>query len=74
MQNKTIHKILTDEDTLDIAQAAEASLQNSIRKEKKKKPQTREKAFSHYMEHKYREQQQEALRQSLAKVWNKPKT
>ena len=71
MQEKTIQKILNDEETLDLVKAAEAILDDKKREEKRNRPRVKKTALQ-----KWREKQKaadEAFRQRVAKVWNKNK-
>lgn len=71
MHPKQIRKVLEDDDTFDVAKAAEAVLEDARIREKKSKPRKRANSIIAYQKLKAREQEQEAFRQRLADAWNK---
>jgi hypothetical protein len=71
MHPKQIRKVLDDEETFDVAQAAEAVIEDNRIREKKDKPKSREASLAAFQAHKARKQDDEAFRQSVAKAWKR---
>jgi hypothetical protein len=70
MQEKTIRKILDNDEDLNIEDMAKAILDEKKREEKKKKriPSTRNSIIA-WNKIKIKQREEEALRQRIAKVW-----
>jgi hypothetical protein len=72
MHLKTAKKILADEETIDIAETAEAILEEK-KHEKKKRPPSVARVLDSWNRKRARIKETEEIRQALAKVWNKRK-
>lgn len=71
MQRRTIQKILEDEDTLNLLEAAKAILEKNKYEEKHIHIPSRKRSLDAWQKIKAKRQEEEAFRQRLAKVWNK---
>jgi hypothetical protein len=71
MHPQTVRKVLTDEDTLDIAKTAEAVQHNILHR--KGKPTSRLNSARAHTAWLIRQHEKESFRQKLSKVWNKRK-
>lgn len=71
MKQKTIDKVLYDEENFDLMKAAEAILEDEKKKAKRNHIPNPAKALAAWMKHKARLKEEEAFRQQLAEAWKK---
>jgi hypothetical protein len=71
MNQKTIQKILENEETLDLLKAAEASLELEKRNSRKKHVPDTRRSLVAWERFKSRKIEEEKFRQRLKEVWNK---
>jgi hypothetical protein len=72
MQRRTARKILSDDETLDVAKMAEAIILEAAEAEKKKKhPHSVVKVLNAWNDKRARIKAQEEFRQAVAKAWKK---
>lgn len=73
MHPATVKKVLTDEETLDIAKTAEAVREDQRRRIKRDKPTSQANSLRAHILWLAREKNKEEFRQKLKGIWNKRK-
>ena len=73
MHPATVKRILADEDTLDVAQTAEAVQEDVRLRKHKDKPTSIANSIRAHMAWKARNKEKELFRQKLRDIWNKRK-
>jgi hypothetical protein len=73
MHPATVKKVLSNEETLDVAQTAEAVREDIRRRQKKDKPTSLANSLRAHMAWKARQKEKEEFRQKLKEIWNRRK-